>query len=151
MQGVSHATVPRIRRHSSGLLIGFLSSVFAIAVAAKSGAVEEFHEALFISGLVPAGAIRASAITLLAAEAFVSIGLLFPRARWLAVNLAATLSSLFVSYAIWRVVEGIPAPCHCFGLMLNSGPIESLVVALLTFAASAFLYILMCASRIRST
>jgi hypothetical protein len=147
MTGIAATGMVGPRSGVQGVLLAILSVEFALAFATKVSAIDELHEILFSSQLVPVALVRWVAIALLTAEAVVSIGLLVPRSRGGAVNLALLLSSVFVSYATWRAVNGIPTPCHCFGHLFTFGPLESLALSALTFVSSGLLYSLIFAKR----
>lgn len=132
----------RLNRVIRGFLLLLISAEFALAFSAKFQAIDEFHRSLYASRLVPASLTETVAISMILAEAIVSIGLLIPHTRWMAANPALFLSSLFLCYGIWRVVIGIQTPCHCFGLILSFGPLAALAMAFFTFGATAFLYLL---------
>lgn len=42
----------------------------------------------------------------------------------------ASLGSLFLAYAVWRLLIGVPVPCSCFGTFFDLPPAASAVVSL---------------------
>ena len=127
-----------ISLYSASMLRGRTTSVLAWTVAMCFFAsaflkAKDFDQTLGVldkSQLIPEGWVQPSGYLLLATEAITAASLLIPLPRQWGLRSGAILSATFASYAVWRALKGIDAPCACFGRLFVMSPLQSGLLAL---------------------
>lgn len=122
----------------SSLTFG-LACVFLVAFSSKVFAFESFETSLYYSLLIPNAWVRPAGVVLLISELVVALGLLYPPLRRVALMSMAVMISLFLAYALWRWVQNIPVPCHCFGALLTMTAPQALLLNLVLLTAVGWL------------
>lgn len=137
---------PLTRRSAAALTGGVLvlAVVFGTAALGKVARFSEFEASLIASRLVPLNQVSVICAGVVALEFILAAGLFLslvaPVPRQPLLCASAVLFSTFLSYALWRQVQGIQVPCHCFGFlftlaawqaMLMNTALLSLITALL--------------------
>ena len=115
-----------------GVLLGciVLAIVFGTAAAAKIQGFNNFESTLVASLLVPQGWTRFGAVLIVTLEVVLTIGLFIQTLRKSSLQLLAAMVSVFIGYSLWRGLQHIPIPCHCFGALFTLTPIQSLLLNL---------------------
>jgi len=111
-------------------LSGILSLVFLTSAVAKTRSFHELESTLAASRLVPVLLVSQAATLLLVTEFLLAFLLLLPVARRPALHASIVLVSVFAAYSTWRWMQGIPVPCHCFGILFQLTPIQSILINL---------------------
>ena len=112
------------------LLSGILSLVFLTSAVAKTRSFHELESTLAASRLVPVLLVSQAATLLLVTEFLLAFLLLLPVARRPALHASIVLVSVFAAYSTWRWMQGIPVPCHCFGILFQLSPAQSITLNL---------------------
>lgn len=105
-----------------------LALVFGTAAIAKIQGFNDFESTLVASLLVPLGWTRFGAVLIVTLEIVLTIGLFIPALRKSSLQLLAGMVSVFISYSLWRGLQHIPVPCHCFGALFTMSPLQSLLL-----------------------
>lgn len=116
----------RINGVSLGCFV--LALVFGTAAAAKIQGFNDFESTLVASLLVPQGWTRFGAVLIVTLEVVLTLGLFIPTLRKSALQLLAVMVSVFIGYSLWRGLQHIPIPCHCFGALFTLLPWQSLLL-----------------------
>jgi hypothetical protein len=111
--------------HALCVLLGL---VFLTAAIAKTQSFRELEATLVASRLVPILWVRPSGIFLLVIEYLLSVLLVVPMTRRPALYASSVLVSVFAAYSLWRWKQGIAVPCHCFGVLFQLQPWQSLLM-----------------------
>ena len=107
-----------------------LAIVFGTAAAAKIQGFNDFESTLVASLLVPQGWTRFGAVLIVTLEVVLTIGLFIPTLRKSSLQLLAAMVSVFIGYSLWRGIQHIPLPCHCFGALFTMTPLQSVLLNL---------------------
>ena len=111
-------------------LSGILSLVFLTSAVAKTRSFHELEATLAASRLVPVLLVSQAATLLLVTEFLLAFLLLLPVTRRPALHASTVLVSMFAAYSIWHWMQGIPVPCHCFGILFQLSPAQSITLNL---------------------
>lgn len=117
------------------------TGLFLIATASlKVYAVQDLADSIELTTLIPRSAALPLAISLLISEVSIGIALLARHAvlQKAAVIAASLLFSSFVAYNAWRIIMGVGVPCSCFGVILRSSPVVSLLISLCCLCIIAY-------------
>jgi dolichol-phosphate mannosyltransferase len=105
-----------------------LSLLFLTAAVAKIQGFSEFEATLTASRLVPLGWETQVGRAVVVLELLL-VGLIwFSAWRRAALQILTLLVSLFIGYSLWRSVQGVAVPCHCFGVLFTLEPWQSLLL-----------------------
>ena len=115
-----------------------LSLLLLLSAVAKTISIRELDATLTASLLVPVLLVRQAGILLLCIEYLLAIMLLVPIARRPALHAATVLVSVFAAYSLWRWRQGIAVPCHCFGVLFQLEPWQSIALNGFLLAAISF-------------
>lgn len=109
-----------------------IAALFLVAVIAKCRAFYQVVAMVKVSGLFPADMAVPVAYAIPAMELILVLVLLLPSAKMVQLSSAATIGvcSLFLTFSIWRGLNGIKAPCSCFGILFRMSPIEAILLNL---------------------
>ena len=105
-----------------------LSLTFLTSALAKTRSFSELESSLAASRLVPIPWVSIAGVFLLVLEYLLSVLLFIPATRRPALYTAAIVISTFVAYTVWRWMQGIGVPCHCFGVLFKLAPWQSLLL-----------------------
>jgi hypothetical protein len=119
----------------------FLAFVFAAAALSKASVFREFEATLEASGLLPLSLVPPIAAAILGLELAVAVGLLgsmrVGSLHESSLQVSLILGSSFVAYSLWRWMQGISAPCNCFGRLLVLSPAQSMMLSMSVVGISA--------------
>jgi hypothetical protein len=120
------------RRRMDGVFLGcvVLALVFGTAAAAKIQGFNNFESTLIASLLVPQGWTRFGAVLIVTLEVVLTLGLFIPTLRKSSLQILAAMVSVFIGYSLWRGLQHIPIPCHCFGALFTMSPLQSVLLNL---------------------
>jgi hypothetical protein len=115
-----------------GVFLGcvVLALVFGTAAAAKIQGFNNFESTLIASLLVPQGWTRFGAVLIVTLEVVLTLGLFIPTLRKSSLQILAAMVSVFIGYSLWRGLQHIPIPCHCFGALFTMSPLQSVLLNL---------------------
>ena len=127
----------------NGVFLGcfILALVFGTAAAAKIQGFNNFESTLVASLLVPQGWTRFGAVLIVTLEVVLTIGVFIPTLRKSSLQLLAVMVSVFIGYSIWRGLQHIPIPCHCFGALFTMTPVQSLSLNLVLLIVVVWLLV----------
>ncbi len=115
-----------------------MALVWLVAAVMKTLSFDEFRPV--IGAFLPSfGSVdTAIAATVIVAEALIAI-LLFTRHRLVGAWLSAILASAFLGANFLRILEGVHAPCACFGILYTLTPVAMIAIDAALIAASLYL------------
>jgi uncharacterized membrane protein YphA (DoxX/SURF4 family) len=117
-----------------------LAGVFVIAAGAKAQNLAEFESTLVASRLFPSGIVSAiAAVIIVVAEAAFGIGILLPKLHRTSLQALCLLCCSFISYSMWRWLQNIDVPCHCFGIFFNLKPYQAILLNCALLSCIVFL------------
>lgn len=99
-----------------------LTALYVVAAVVKMQAFSQLRDTLMLSKLIPYDWVGFVGATVIALELLIGLSLLLPPMRQTALQSGVILHCLFLSYAVWRLVELIPTPCSCFGRLFTLSP-----------------------------
>jgi uncharacterized membrane protein YphA (DoxX/SURF4 family) len=110
------------------VLIGMLAILFMVSGISKIVQIRQFEDSIMTARIVPSFLVDYVSRFIIGLEIVVSIGLLFRKTREKSLELIFLLSSTFLAYSIWRMIQGISMPCHCFGILFRMSPVVSILL-----------------------
>lgn len=124
-----------------GMLL--LAGMLATASFAKAMSASHLYDALYVSGLVPHPLARPAGIALIGTEMLTALVLLASLviAPWRGAALRATLllCASFAAYSLWRIWQGVTAPCGCLGTLFAASPLTALLLSTAMIAMASML------------
>jgi hypothetical protein len=131
------------RWHINGVYLGciVLTIIFGTAAVAKIQGFNNFESTIVASLLVPIGWTPFVATLIVTLEVLLTLGLFVPAFRKSSLQIMAVMVSMFIGYALWRGLQQIPIPCHCFGTLFTLTPMQSLMLNVSILLLVTFLLI----------
>ncbi len=131
------SAINRIQPSSfDAMLLWALGGTFAAAAVLKVNSLPEIEATIAGARLLPDSWIKMASISLIFAEALISLGLAIRWSRRCALHGAALLGGLFFGFSLWRWHQDLKVPCNCFGILLQLNPIQSMFFTLILCSAA---------------
>lgn len=127
-----------IRSLTYWALIGTLVVLFMVSGISKIIQIKQFEDSIMTARIVPSFLVDYVSRFIVGLEIAVSIGLLFGKTREKSLGLIFLLSSAFLAYSIWRMLQGISMPCHCFGILFRMSPVASILLNIAIISSVVF-------------